>query len=681
MTERKKVLLQGVFDYLIFFKNLVKITYQNNTLNGLILERTSELITIEVPTLPLLDIERRKSGTRFQFSCLYKGMYLHFDGNLKEIRKGGISSIFQFIVPATHGILTNVRTKARVNLDDDTIHATLAVESRGREITFSNSRLVDFSSDSMSILLDQNTGIALPGENVSFAIFKGEQSVLNGSGYIIRAVKTQAELNDDSQVVVVAFNKTSKKNIGTDQRRVSDRVFLLNDRPGFIYFEHPLKPGYKISGGIADLSNRGISILCEEEHALPRGLHIANAEIQLPLDPSIKTELKVSGYSQLETEEREIYRIGFEFARPHPELLKRVSSFVQKNASPHLTDATAEDCDRLWAFFFESRFIYGAKRQQLQSNAERVVKTYEKLLKNNPPILKKILYKQNGEIKGHIVAIKIFDETFIIQHLAASKAQGASAGQAVIRGITSFFLDASINRNTQTRYVCAYYRPSNLYPSLVFGETEHIINNPDICSTRIYRFCVFSSQQLAATPDVTCGEAKLHDLDDLEAILIASHEFQLMRVEGLTRDKITSLELTSEYNRVGLYRNRRVFVARKGNDRAYAVCNYSSPGINLSELTNSVKFYYSLGANPVIMQELANALSPVVVESYQKTEMSDMVLLIQSEQPVPAGFNVKKQYTMWILNTDYVSKFKDATEYIFKNIRDFVKKHRNPELH
>ena len=678
MMERKKVLLQGVFDYLIFFKNGIKVTHENSIVDGVILDRANEVLSIKIPPFSYLDLEKQKSDTRFQLSCLYKGMCLHFEATLEAVRKEGVFNILQCIVTATHGVLTDVRSRPRYSIDDDTLHVALIVQSPQRKTRCIQARLLDFSSDSMSILLAHENTRVLPGENVSFTVLKKELPILTGSGEIVRDVDVKAELETHQQIVIV-FDKQDKISDDSRSRRISDRVFLLDDNPGFVYFEHPFQNEHHISGKIVDLSNHGVSILCEEEHALPRGLCIIDAEVQLPLLPSMKTELKVSECSLFGTEDKVIYRVGFEFSKPTPMLWKHVSSFVQKNVSPYLFDATAEDCDPLWAFFFESRFIYGAKRQQLQANAERVLETYKKLLYADPPIFKKILYKQDGEIKGHIVAVRVFDETFIIQHLAASKVGGSSAGQAVIRGITSFFLDAALNHSMHTRYVCAYYRPSNLYPSLVFGETENLIGNPSICSTRIYRFCILSSQELEDTSNITSCEASDRDLRDLEAILIESREFQLMRVEGLGHDKITSLALTSEYEKIGLYRYRRVFVAKQGKHRVYAVCNYASPGINLSELTNAVKFFYSFDSSPATKQALANALSAKIIESYQTTDVSDMVLLLSPDQPVPAGFKVEKQYTMWILNTDYVSKFREATEYIFRNIRDYVKKHRSAE--
>ena len=66
-----------------------------------------------------------------------------------------------------------------------------------------------------------------------------------------------------------------------------------------------------------------------------------------------------------------------------------------------------------------------------------------------------------------------------------------------------------------------------------------------------------------------------------------------MRVESLTRESFLTMKVSPEYQKIGLYRYRKVFVAHDSNisARGYVICIYTSPGINFSELTNFVKFF------------------------------------------------------------------------------------------
>jgi hypothetical protein len=94
------------------------------------------------------------------------------------------------------------------------------------------------------------------------------------------------------------------------------------------------------------------------------------------------------------------------------------------------------------------------------------------------PIVKKIILKEDQEIKGHVSAIRFFDHCWIIQHLNALKVSGGSAAQSMISGIVDFFYDARANANSETFYVMSFYRPDNIYPAIVFGESCRRINDP-----------------------------------------------------------------------------------------------------------------------------------------------------------------------------------------------------------
>ena len=111
------------------------------------------------------------------------------------------------------------------------------------------------------------------------------------------------------------------------------------------------------------------------------------------------------------------------------------------------------------------------------------------------------------------------------------------------------------------------------------------------------------------------------------------------------------------------------------NNYGFAVCNFTSPGINFSELTNSVKFFYS-SPGWKGNQALADSLADRINEAYAVTQVKEPVLLLVGDQPVPAGYKKEKEYTLWAGNLLYAKEFRDSAEHIFANLRSFIRKRR-----
>lgn len=590
------------------------------------------------------------------------------------------------------GFLSDKRTETR-NLfaENSDLKAELKIDSLTHKFACQSTQLVNFSSTTISLLVDRAQGLALPDDiATNISIYYKDRLVFESGGIIQRIDMKYCDSgqSDEYLIVVKLEAKTAKTVIDfrTNNRR-SDRTILINEQSAFIQFNHPFLDHALLTFRIADLSNSGLSIVMDENmQSLPKGLLVYDASIQLPFKPRLQTSFKVTSVQDIETEDdfgqQYVQRVGLQLLDLTPDTLKEITNFVQRDKSEYLIDASDDDYNQLWEFYFETGFIYGSKRKQIQNYAKEVFRTYRKLLTSNTSLLKKILYKQDGEIKGHVNAVKIFDHTLIVQHLSALKASGASAAQGVIRGMTSFLLDYQANKKVSNRYICSYYRPDNLYPSLVFGETAKLINNEAICWTRIYDFCLPSEQQVDVSEEVISRDASVEDLKNLETLLIEQNEHALIRVESLTRESFLNLKVSKEYERIGLYRYRKVFVAHDSDTNAtgYAVCTYSSPGINFSELTNSVKFFYSYENAPE-NQKIADALGQAILASYRETAMPNGVLLLSHGQPIPAGFTREKSYMLWVMDINYMAKFREATENIFSDLKHYIRSYKDTLKH
>ncbi|MBI1423840.1 MAG: hypothetical protein GC149_10280 [Gammaproteobacteria bacterium] len=674
-NQGKTVLLSEPIEFLIF--NQIPITCsfgETSPVHGYIEDSTDNDVLINIAPEDRQNINTEPGG-EIRVSCNYRAKRLEFV--LKINGHDAASGLIRADIPH-QGQLVNYRVWERTQFDHDaqTLQAEVTIETLLGRRSFKTSEFSEFSYQSLSLFIDRNQGIIVPNDVVtSITIKSRKQTIFQGTGKVTR-IENIHDKADTLYIVVKLDDPNYKPVLDIEpNKRQSDRFVFENRSDAFIEFTHPFSKVHKMAL-MYDVSNSGISIIMQgSKYAMPIGLMIEKASMQLPLHPRLEVSLLVKGYYQEEAADNTL-KVCMEFVNASAMLVKEVSNFVQHKLSTHLLDATYEDIEELWYFYFETGFIYKDKRRQLQENSETVKNTFRALLKSNTPLIKKILYKEDGVIKGHVTAIKVFDQTLMVQHLNALKTNSGPAAMHVIRAITSYFMDSKANDVSGSRYICFYYRPNNFYPNLVFGSAVKLIDNPDLCWIDTYQFCLPAPENKteAQDPDIDVYEAQESDLVELENILIDEKDFRIMRLEGMVRETMADMSLSKSYEDIGLYRYRKIIVAknRSTGQSVYAACTYGSPGLNFSELTNSIKLFYASDTRQKL-QQMIDSVCDYALKTYENTDVRNPALLLKSDQPAPACFEIEKNYTLFALDVRHTKKFRDATEHVFANFKEFVR--------
>lgn len=595
---------------------------------------------------------------------------------------------FFFSKPHT-GVLRNQRLNPRFTLADSSpyLKAEIKVSSQLGEFNFETRQLVDLSHTSMSLFLDRAQGLVLPGDKVKvLVLYHQNEIVLETEGSIFRTdMNRVSDQVGNSYFAVIMLKRVAVPAQGSHPDPNASGTGVRVDRSkAFVEAHHPVLQGYKFSGEILFLSTSSLSFSVEKpEVPFLTGLILNDIYIHIPPDDlKLKACIKITHCTEEKDAEGNRCVVWGEFLGMSIDLIKAVNRLKDSLVDLHLVEAKREDCERLLEFFFESGFIYSAKRKLLQKYAAGVKRTNLKLLQSNSPIIKKVIFKDNQEIKGHISALRFFDRAWLIQHMTTHNTTGTAIGRAILISISNFFQDSSANKKVDTNFVTCYYQPGNLYPEVIFGETQRIVANPNICDITDLDFCILAAAETGPKtrkkkPGIECHEALPGDLVNLERLLVTQGQYFPIRIEGLTAEGLTKLEVSPEYEKLGLYRKRRVFAARHpgGGEAVYAVCNYASPGCNLSELTNSFRVYYSpseIGPDSAV--EMVNALSWQVLASYKETEMNAPVLLLGPHQPTPDPFKRTRKYRYWFFDAAYCDLFKKTSESNISNVKEILKR-------
>lgn len=327
--------------------------------------------------------------------------------------------------------------------------------------------------------------------------------------------------------------------------------------------------------------------------------------------------------------------------------------------------------DDLWDFFFETGFIYPQKYQSIKNNKDRIKATYEKLYNLSPSIASHFIYQENGRIKAHMAMIRFYETSWLIHHHAAIRSADNRGGLLVLNQVSRFINDSYRLNSMKMDYVFCYYRPHNKFPNHVFGGTARNINNPQICSEDIFTYFHFQppikNQKIELNTNWQLLPTTRDDLIDLETFYDNYSGGLMLRGLQLAPDHKNIADLASAYHKIGLKRERRLFsLMHRGKICAIIVVNTTDLGLNMSDLTNCVKFI-AMNEQP-LTHDIVKTTIALVSKYIGKGKIS--VLFYPEKTAINLGLDHEKSYSLWIYDTH---KSIDHYFHFLKRLLKFIK--------
>jgi hypothetical protein len=432
-------------------------------------------------------------------------------------------------------------------------------------------------------------------------------------------------------------------------------------------FHHPLA-GKPVNLKIVSLSGSGFAVE-ENEHLsvmLP-GMMIPNASL------SFANSLKISCRAQViyrlvdgEKHGKSVVRVGVAILdmniKDHRMLLGLLHQIDDENTYVN----NDVDLDALWDFFFETGFIYPQKYAYLQTRKEQLKETYRKIYTEHPDIARHFIYQENGNILGHVAMLRFQNNAWMIHHHAARKSAHARAGLMVLNQIGRFTNDSHSLHSFHMNYLFCFFRPENRFPQRVFGGAVKSINDLKGCSLDSFAYFHYSRLQSEARrlPEPwTLVETVPADLLELKG----SYDFEsgglMLQALDLEPEMIDLSELSSEYERIGLTRTRRLFSLKKdGQLKAVMVMNMSDIGLNMSDLTNCIHIMIVDQTDlPREILDLAMFQLSIIFASEEIT-----ILLFPCSYLEAQGIPSEKTYNLWVLNTQYSDPYFEHIQKLIK---------------
>ena len=126
------------------------------------------------------------------------------------------------------------------------------------------------------------------------------------------------------------------------------------------------------------------------------------------------------------------------------------------------------------------------------------------------------------------------------------------------------------------------------------------------------------------------------------------------------------------YRRYGFFRQWQLYaLLREHALKAFFIVNHSSPGLNLSELLNSITVIVTDPAG-LPWEVLTTALAHLTPEYHAE---SVTLLIYPAKYPSEQGVKVDRRYDLWIIDTQYANVYLDYMDKKMKLTFKFLFKY------
>lgn len=428
-------------------------------------------------------------------------------------------------------------------------------------------------------------------------------------------------------------------------------------------FCHPLS-GKSVTLKVINVSGSGFAVE-ESEHlsVMGPGMMIPRAELSFANSLKIPCRAQVV-YRRVHGEKhgKSMVRVGVAILdmniRDHGKLLGILHQTDDENTYVN----NEVDLDSLWNFFFETGFIYPQKYAHLQTRKEQLRETYRKIYNESPDIACHFTYQEEGRILGHVATLRFYNNSWMIHHHAARKADHMRAGLMALNQIGQFVNDSLNLYSFHMNYLFCFFRPENRFPQRVFGGAAKGINDPGGCSLDSFAYFHFykhAGGALELPAPWSLEETSTSDLLALKGFYDFESGGLMLQAFDLEPEMIDLSGLSREYERIGLTRRRFLFSLKKhARLQAVIVLNLSDIGLNLSDLTSCIKV---LLVDPAyVPRQIVHLILSILSSKFAEEEIP--ILLFPRSYMEEHGMASEKTYNLWVLNTQYSDAYFDHVQ-------------------
>ena len=315
---------------------------------------------------------------------------------------------------------------------------------------------------------------------------------------------------------------------------------------------------------------------------------------------------------------------------------------------------TPERIESLWRLYEESGFTYPSKMAYIRKIKPEIDETWKKLLAEEVPFYKQIVFWEGEEALGSASAVQVYEDTWMLQHLAARGHPSKLIPKHLTLGLAQFLME-----NREIKYLITYFRKENPFPRKMYSGFLEYYPLEEQLQFAKYSYMSLDLEEQEGLPakqesgavsnakGITIDHATETDRESVGRYFRNNLHPLQVRSRNLTPEALSLPEIAASFRERGLKRERCCLVAKEGGQIvAFALLENASQGINLSGLMNTFSLHTIHPDDPRARDTRARLLESVL-DCYRSWNARVAICMTEEENLssyLEAGFKKEKEY-------------------------------------
>lgn len=308
----------------------------------------------------------------------------------------------------------------------------------------------------------------------------------------------------------------------------------------------------------------------------------------------------------------------------------------------------------LWGFYINSGFIYPEKLDSLKPYKQEILLTLDRMLSCRDNTFKIFFAVKDSAIIGSIMASQLTDDTWVIQHLAVLPEYRLTAvAKRLLLAINSWMIS-----NQEMSHFQNYFRQKTKIAYKTFLGMLKEGQNADYMALETKDYLVIDYQSasallLSAVSDIDIHEIQAAEQAHIYNLLTKKYKPVSLATIGFLEQQVPGTKIKANYESIGLFRERHIFVATSGGRIVgAAIVDTTSVGVNLSHLFDAAHiFIFDEKIKNKVITSFAKSIYEV-----QKDHGKSNIIVLANPEDSPAyrelGFQNKRTYLQYNLSRE-----------------------------
>ncbi|PTL77484.1 PilZ domain-containing protein [Vitiosangium sp. GDMCC 1.1324] len=442
-----------------------------------------------------------------------------------------------------------------------------------------------------------------------------------------------------------------------------------------ISFQAPIS-GHHTTRAALDLSVGGLSFPFDaSSEIMPAGSRL-DASLLLPDGTSASCQLEVRSIHALPSDGGpdgglRPFRAGARFSGLSQRARDIILHAFMTSRCRAISDGSVVPFQDVWQLMEEARYRFHPDYPFGDESVMDTLQDTHRRVYSTGDLGRSLVYTGEKGLLGQIAALRIHSRTWLIQHLAVRP--GVRRNEQVSYELTNLSVELGEVQH-DVEFIRYSWRKDNRWPSRRIGWLARALETPGLSFLR--HFCYMRLPLTSEPPTRGVELPRVRDGVRTDYVWIELHlrdRGELVRVlsEDLLTDEVDLSALSERYQSYGLHRRRRVFVVDgEYSPLAVALCEESTPGLNLLEKTNAFWLLIPNRSHPKA-HAATQALIQRCVEHARERGRPSAIALVEEEDAAAleeAGFQNLGRFSEWIFHRSMVRRVCELWRSVFERL-------------